>query len=732
MWSQKIVPVPQKVRGGEKRVKIASIGNAGFKITVKTELDDLGKNAYSMLVKHLSEKTDACSCKFDGDFEISLSMSADVPKEVKKNKEQAYSIKITANGAELIGYGDLGLYYAVTTLLQCVEIEDDDVYLPIAEITDWPDLKTRGHFVECRYGSNLMTLDDWKEVVDDMTGMKMNQLVVALYGCWCVQYDGIISEYVYIPVEKYPKLKSDVIKRYYSPKKKKWVNETVPVPMAEEDFFGELIAYGKIRGVEVLPLWNSYGHNTLIPRSYPEVSALDEKGKPTGHGFCVSNEKVYDMLFDIFDGIIDKYLKPNGIKSFHIGMDEVRDERATNVKDVFEVNSPWCKCPKCSKLTNEEKFLNHAIRLIKHLKEKGMENVYIYSDMMDKIIDPKKFRDILEKNDLLDVTIIDWWSYSNSKEAMMFDTIFPELGIRATVKPWNTYYHWNILKNSVPNVKLLAEVAHNENAEGLQSYAAWDKCLDRNHVSMADYSWNYEGTGSELDYYDRYTERLFGAEFNRAKHAFALMDAVIEEKECFVGWDELIAKGEMPTNGLLMGTYLAYYFYTYVKPGKPYPRNFPGETMESLVRNKEMYVEKLREFSAMSRNARDIFDDISNNPECDTMAAKRYACEAENHLCIADDYLALLEMHGIIERDDSEAREKVMALASSRKRARLEHMLRMEDVKEDYLIPCHLRNQSIFMQLFADIEKYAKEHEKMNLNMLDLRDIGSTAFYKLR
>lgn len=245
------------------------------------------------------------------------------------------------------------------------------------KIIDFPRLKTRGHFIESRFGSNLMSLDDWKSVVDDMVSKKMNQLVVALYGCWQIQYDGMVSNYVYIKIPKYPKIKYDVINKYYSPKKSEWINKTVEVPMAKEDFFGELIKYGKSHGVEVLPLWNSYGHNTLIPTVYPETAPIQENGDPGKVAFCITSEKTKALLFDIYDHIIDKYLKPNGIESFHLGLDEVRNEIGVDTHDLFRIYSPWCECENCKRLSNEEKVFSHAITLINHLKSRGMKNVYI-------------------------------------------------------------------------------------------------------------------------------------------------------------------------------------------------------------------------------------------------------------------------------------------------------------------------------------------------------------------
>ncbi|MBR2181191.1 MAG: hypothetical protein IJ949_04790, partial [Oscillospiraceae bacterium] len=70
----------------------------------------------------------------------------------------------------------------------------------------------------------------------------------------------------------------------------------------------------------------------------------------------------------------------------------------------------------------------------------------------------------------------------------------------------------------------------------------------------------------------------------------------------------------------------------------------------------------------------------------------------------------------------------------TRKSARLSLMLRIESVKEAFLIPSHLRNQSVFMQLFADIEAYAGtvNPQEFSLDVCDLRPIASDAFYKLR
>lgn len=419
-------------------------------------------------------------------------------------------------------------------------------------------------------------------------------------------------------------------------------------------------------------------------------------------------------------------------------MDEVSDdfELATDVSDPFRAYSPWCKCEECSKLTNEEKFINHAIKLIGYLKSRGMKNIYIYSDMLTKIVKPENFKKILCENDLLDVTVIDWWTYTNNKESMMFDTMHPELGFRSTVKPWNSYYHWDMTFDAVANTRNLTELADAENsAEGLQSYSAWDKSCDKNHVSMADYSWNFKGTGTVEEFNDRYTAREFGARYEEARRAIAIMDEITKEGPDFDRFSGFLSGKKGLSNVALLRS-ITYYRYSYVKVGKPYPRNFPGEPFELVLSGKERYTKQLGEIAGLAHEALAIFESLSKDVRCNIGLAERFACEVNNYLCVAEDYLALLDIYDIMSKDErsAEVSKQVADIANARKNARLSLMLRIENVKEAFLIPSHLRNQSVFMQLFADIEDYVNNTEPtaLNLNVCDLREIGSHAFYKLR
>lgn len=725
-----ITPMPKQLTKGRGRITIGALGKADFKITAKKLDGALAKNALEALYEGLSGVLGTSAKAADGKIPITLEISKRVPAAVAKNTDQAYRITVNKNGITLTGYGEAGAYYAVTTLLQIVTVEDNVVYIPEVKVLDYPDLRTRGHFLETRYGSNLMKLEDWCAVIDDMVTMKHNQLTVSLYGCWCVQYDGVVSEYVYIPIPKYPLIKSDVIKKYYSPKRGAWINEVVPVPMAEEDFFGKLVAYGKSKGVEVLPLWNSYGHNTLIPRMYPEVAPI-VGGEPSRIGFCVSSEKTYELLFDIYDHIIDSYLAPNGVKSFHIGLDEVREERAVDAENPDKLYSPWCECPECAKLTNQEKTIRHAIRLISHLKSRGMENVYLYNDLLTRMFkDPTVFYNALKEADLLDVAVIDWWTYTDLEKLLLkagvVTTTFPELGIRSVVKPWNSYYHWNLSRDVVDNVYLLTKIANRDkNTEGLMSYAAWDRTCDINHVAMADYSWSFERVGCTDEFRRLYAYRKFPNSKKQAERAF------MHYKELTTQAPDAnhLPTPEMPyvANSVFMKQVLAYYPYCYYRYGRDYPQNFPGEPMQNILRHRDILEPKLFELSTLADETYKAFARLCDDQSGDYRLARRYAAEARNNREIVDDYIALLEIDGIVKSADPKAAKKVVAIAAARRRNRLALMAEMEDFKEEYLHASHLRNQSIYLQIFADIEAFVTKNPEgvYTLDVCDLRGIAS-------
>lgn len=432
----RIVPLPKEfeIKDGScmvldktsKFTLTCPFAEEGTKLQAKCELEEFLKNNFG----------ESALC---GGFPIELSLGK--PSKNIENEQEGYYIKISASGIKVVGFGDIGLYYGAISLMSLLRFENGLIKLPEISILDWPEKKIRGAELESRYGTNLMERQDWLDAIDDYAHKKLNIFGIKLYGCWCVQYDGGVSEYIYLPIKGHPEFTKVMRVKYFSPKENKWIDyETLP-PIFRDNFFGELVRYAKQRGVTVFPVWNSFGHNTLIPATYRQISAKDENGEPALTGFCTSNEATYNLLFSIYDDIIDNYLLPNGIDMFHAGLDEVHDEIAVNANDIFKLRSPWCKCEKCREKDKADIFIDHVIKVSMHLKEKGIKSIYLYCDMLLETRRQslgnlrKKFEAAVKDANLQDVVVIDWWTYFDIPEKMYFHGLNPELGLRSIVKP---------------------------------------------------------------------------------------------------------------------------------------------------------------------------------------------------------------------------------------------------------------------------------------------------------
>ncbi len=653
---------------------------------------------------------------------------ADMP-----NADQGYSITAGDGEITLCGFGERGLLYAAVTLCQLLKLEICELTLPAFNMLDWPDLSRRGHNIECRFGSYRMDIDDWKAAVDDMVEKKENALTIAVYGCWSVQFDGMVSEYLYVPFEKYPKLQTPLYTKYFSPKQNKWVNKLERPPMFERDLLGEVIVYGKERGIEVFPFFNTYGHNSLLPRCFPEISAKYENGEPTLNGLCTHNEKTYEVLFELLDTIIDKYLIPNGIESIDIGLDEVGDADyliGINADDLWKSRPQFCKCEKCRNINPRDLFIDHVIKMISHCKEKGMKNVYICEDMFFRRNRPadrdylQLFHDRLEQADLLDVTVLNWWNYVETEELLAFG---PEdivrSGIRSVTKPMNGYYHWHLYYPRINNSYYLIRSAYKSKCEGFISYSGWDNCFDCNNSAQASFAWNFEGSGKQDDVILSYCARVFPTLAEETFEAFKSLNS------CVAGGRDSL------TTITLLEKYMSYYFFSYIQAGKPYPRNFPGEGIQMFLSNYDEATALMASVHQWADKAKLIFLKALNTDGCDKYFAARYAWEADNIVTLCLDYEALLYMHKLnCAGLDQVSAAEIRNLAAQRKNARLKLMERAEEIKESYLFSSHLRNQSIFMQIFADIEAYLTNtpFEQVSLDFTDLTDIGSAEYKNLR
>ena len=503
-----IVPIPQKVSTGEGAA-LALASDSRFCLSCpyaeKGPVKTAAENLTAFLEKHYGE-----NCFSDSGIPVVLELGA-APEGIK-NEEEGYRLCINSQGITVTGFGARGLFYGVVSLMQLWT----ENTIPAVEILDWPDSRLRGIKEECRYGSNMMEKQDWFEMIDDLASKKMNRLSMGIYGCWGIQYDGKVAQYLYLPLKDYPQLQTPQTVKYYSPSEDKWYNyETLP-PIYRDNFLGEIIRYAKDRGIDVIPGINSFGHNTLFPAQIPEVAPKDEEGNPVGTGFCTSSEETYKLLFSVYDQIIDEYLIPNGLDTFNILLDEVRDSFGIDPEHPEIKRSPWCKCDKCKDRERTDIFIDHAIKVISYLKSKGIKHVMMANDMLVRKSTQlgymgERFMEAVRKAGVEDVLLLGWWRYTEQPQTFFSDFLITdpnEIPMRTFFMPHNGYFIWNFMRNPCRNIKLIADLSHKaDHGEGMIMYSMWDKSTDQIHDCFADYAWNYNGAGTLEDVARRYAQR---------------------------------------------------------------------------------------------------------------------------------------------------------------------------------------------------------------------------------
>jgi len=677
-----IIPMPKEINQGKKEIKVASFGKMpnilGEGIAAKTIKDKL----YSLLA------SEEC-----GNYTISFKIDKDNSKF--GGREEAYLIAVSDIGTVLCGSDEAGLFYAAQTLCQMFYEVGDDLYLPECEIVDFPDFKYRGQFMECRYGSEFMTRQDYFDMIDYMVSMKSNQLTIGVYGCWSVQYDDRKMQYLYIPIKKYPELKTYKNIKYYSARDKKWVHKDNLLPtMFEEDFLSDVIAYGKERHMTVKPLFNSLGHNTLIPEVFPEICAKDENGNPSGFGFCTNNEKTYEVMFSIYDEIIERYLKPNGIVDIHIGLDEV--------------GKPYiCHCEKCEGKEHSYLMTEYIIKLCKYLKAKGMKRIYIYHDMLyhEFNIVNEELRDRFKKEGIYDEVVLDWWTYEDPKHLFWDKAEGVNNLFHSVIKPDTGYYHWTLPTENNENIRACVKMAKGLGFEGVESYSSYEKCYDKNYLTLADVSWNSDNVDNMAEFDERYAYRHFRDNVNGAVDAFRLLFDIMRDET-----------GEMYMNRACYK--LDYYFYCYRREGKIH--NFPGEAYKLISENEETFVNYLDFLKTKATAALQYFENCGQSSEiCDI-----WRLTAKQYVTLADEYLTLYGLNKAYDKGEVTPLHVLAELGRLLKN-REEIMLLAENTRIPATSYTYLRNMSVFRQYILDLkiyfEKEINEGRRPKLDMLDLQ-----------
>jgi hexosaminidase len=151
-----LLPRPQKVQYGNARLALTGL-EIGFAASptpqdrFAAEQLAAGLQRRANVAVHVSDAAEARHRI----LLVRTGSGPDLPQpddQPGPDSREAYTIKVTADGAEIRAPSSTGLFYGVQTLLQLVEGSGAAATIPEVEIHDWPSLAYRGTMVDMSHG----------------------------------------------------------------------------------------------------------------------------------------------------------------------------------------------------------------------------------------------------------------------------------------------------------------------------------------------------------------------------------------------------------------------------------------------------------------------------------------------------------------------------------------------------------------------------------------------------
>ena len=340
--------------------------------------------------------------------DIMLSLSSD---EIKHS--EGYKLDVDNSKIVICGADEAGVFYGIQSLLQLFPAQiysekrckGTDWSAPAVSIYDAPERPWRGMMLDvARY---FYDKEFVKKYIDMMAMYKMNKL----------QFHLIDDSGWRLEIKKYPKLTE--IGAWAGPDNNRLGG------FYTQDDIREIIEYGALRNVEIIPEIEFPAHMLSAVAAYPWLSCTEMQHEvPVQHFIsrdllCVGKESSYQFLRDVLEETVNLF--PS--KYINIGGDEA-------------VYSRWEECPKCQAVMKRE-GLSKASELQGYLTN-------VVSDMMkEKDRTVIGWEEIIQRGKINNpVVAVMWHNVSDTIQAT-------ETGHKAILSP-ATHLYLDFPESSTP------------------------------------------------------------------------------------------------------------------------------------------------------------------------------------------------------------------------------------------------------------------------------------------
>lgn len=422
-------------------------------------------------------------------------------------KDEGYTLDISNEQINIVGKDEAGLFYAFMTLEQLmIDAQEQDVYLPLCQIKDFPSLSYRAIHLDVKH--HLEKTDYYYNLLDKLASYKVNAIIAEL---------------------------EDKI----AYKRQPLVGSADALSIAE---WQNISDYANERNIEISPLIQGLGHASFILKHDQYVDLRDDP--KSDWAFNPLDPKTYDVQFDLYLDAIEA--TPHG-KYLHIGGDEVHTTGRKSGKSPLELQLIW--------LDKVSKFAEKHGRTPIFWDDMPLKHAEVYRPMFNPKLTQQQVDSIWAVNEHKLVAFLDQfpkkciymrWNYSasealgNSKAMEWFiQNGFQVMGATAGQT------RWVLMPQSESNIDNINSFTTSSVEKGLNGLllTLWDddsphfELYMRGIIAFAEYTW----TGlkrAKGDLKSAYRHREFSNTLSGKENAF-----IDQLEHPVVFWKNALLKG---------------------------------------------------------------------------------------------------------------------------------------------------------------------------------------------
>ncbi|MHA7845132.1 family 20 glycosylhydrolase [Serratia sp. D1N4] len=301
-----LMPWPQQVELAQPQGKLP----LDYRLTINIRGDELTEALprWRERIERQTGWTLAPQGEQNGAATIEIIIKQQVAPQPLPDSDESYQLQVTPQGATLTANTRFGALRGMETLLQLVQTDGENTFMPLVNITDVPRFPWRGVLLDS--ARHFLPVTDILRQIDGMAAAKLNVFH------WHLTDD----QGWRFASEHYPKLQQLASDGHF------YTREQMQ----------QVVAYATARGIRVVPEIDLPGHASTIAVAYPELMSAPgpyqmERAwgvhKPT---LDPANSRVYQFVDNIIGELVAIFPDPY----LHIGGDEVDASQWNESKSI--------------------------------------------------------------------------------------------------------------------------------------------------------------------------------------------------------------------------------------------------------------------------------------------------------------------------------------------------------------------------------------------------------------